>query len=153
MSFIGVQGLFGDKRETIVDVVTDASNQIVLGGPCFCRMYKCKGFYQHGATLARRAGKDLDEETKELEERSGVQLLNCHNSLSLYGVHHTKIPLYEGAPITVLDYVFLEMGKFISHPCHTKLSVPKNFRSGKLYRLLNSSNACGLYEEAKNIIK
>ena len=52
---------------------------------------------------------------------------------SLYKEHHAEIPLCVGAPITVLDYVFLEMRKFVSHPCHTKVSVTENFRCDKLY--------------------
>ena len=44
LSFIGVQGLFVDKRRAVVDIITDGSNQIVLGGPCFCRTYKCMDF-------------------------------------------------------------------------------------------------------------
>ena len=72
---------------------------------------------------------------------------------SLYKEHHAEIPLCVGAPITVLDYVFLEMRKFVSHPCHTKVSVTENFRCDKLYKLPKPNNACGSYEEAKNIIK
>ena len=142
-----------DKRGTIVDIITDTSNQIVLGGPCFCRTFKCKGFYQHKATLARHAKKSFEEGTKELEEGRGVQLLNCPYFPSLYKEHHAKIPLYGGGPITVLDYVFLEMRKFVSHPCHAKVSVTKYFRCDKLYQLPKPNNACGSYEEAKNIIK
>ena len=70
MSVIPVQGLFVDKRGAIVDIITDASNQIVLGGPYFCRTYKCKGFYQHRATLAGHAKRDFEEGTKKLEEGS-----------------------------------------------------------------------------------
>ena len=66
-----------DKRGTIVDIISDTSNQIVLGGPCFCRTFKCKGFYQYRATLARHAKRNFEERTKELEEGRGVQLLNC----------------------------------------------------------------------------
>ena len=142
-----------DKRGTIVDIITHTSNQIVLGGPCFCRTFKCKGFYQHKATLARHAKKSFEEGTKELEEGRGVQLLNCPYFPSLYKEHHAKIPLYGGGPITVLDYVFLEMRKFVSHPCHAKVSVTKYFRCDKLYQLPKPNNACGSYEEAKNIIK
>ena len=153
MSFISVQGLFADKRGTTVDIVTDALNQIVLAGPCFCRMYKCKRFYQHRATLARHAKRDFEEGTKELEEGSGVQLLNYPYFPSLCEEHRAKIPLYGGAPITVLHYVFLEMIKFVSHPCHIKVSVTEDFHCDKLYKLPKPNNACGSYEEAKNIIK
>ena len=45
------------------------------------------------------------------------------------------------------------MRKFLSHPCHTKVSVTENFRCDKLYKLPKPNNACGSYEEAKNIIK
>ena len=61
--------------------------------------------------------------------------------------------MYEGAPIKVLDYVFLEMRKFLSHPCHTKVSVTENFHCVKLYKLPKQDNAYGSYEEAKNLIK
>ena len=79
-------------------------------------MYKGKGFYQHRATVARHAKIDFEERTKELEGESGAQLLNCLYFLSLCEEHRTKILLYEGAPITVLDDVFLEIRKFVSHP-------------------------------------
>ena len=153
MSFIGVQCLFVDKRRTILDINTDASNQIILGGPCFYCTYKCKGFYQHTATLARHAKKYFEERTKELEEGSGVQLLDCPYISSLYEERHAEIPLHEGTPITVLDYVFLQMRKFVAHPCHTKVSVTENFRCEKLSKLPKPSNASGSYEEAKNVIK
>ena len=55
-----------------MDIITDGSNQIVLGGPCFCRTYKCMGFYQHRATLAGHAKRDFEEGTEELEEGSGA---------------------------------------------------------------------------------
>ena len=64
-----------------------------------------------------------------------------------------RYQLYGGGPITVLDYVFLEMRKFVSHPCHAKVSVTKYFRCDKPYQLPKPNNACGSYEEAKNIIK
>ena len=89
----------------------------------------------------------------ELEEGSGVQLLNCPYFPSLFEEHHARIPLYGGAPITVLDYVFLDVRKFASHPCYTKVCVTENFRCDKLYKLPKPNNACGSYEEAKNIIK
>ena len=89
----------------------------------------------------------------ELEEGSGVQLLNCPYFPSLFEEHHARIPLYGGAPITVLDYVFLDVRKFASHPCYTKVCVTENFRCDKLYKLPKPNNACGLYEETKSIIK
>ena len=45
------------------------------------------------------------------------------------------------------------MRKFVSHLCHTKLSVSENFRYDDFYKLPKRNNACGWYEEAKIIIK
>lgn len=79
-----------------------------------------------------------------------MQLLNFLYFTSLYEEHHAKISLHEGAPITVLDYAFIEMRKFVSHPCHTKLSVTENFRCRKHYKLPKPNNVCGSYEGVRN---
>ena len=56
------------------------------------------------------------------------QYLNYRYLPALYEQHWTsKTKLYVGAEISLLDHIFLEMRKFVSHPSATKSGVTKKF--------------------------
>ena len=44
-------------------------------------------------------------------------------------------PLYDGARITVGEYIFLEFRKFVSHPSFAKKTVSDNFRDDRDFKL------------------
>ena len=72
----------------------------------------------------------------------------------MYQTHKlATTPLYLNSDITILDYIFLEFRKFVSHPSYAKTTVSETFRSDGLFKL-PKPNACPKdFAAAKHSIK
>ena len=64
-----------------------------------------------------------------------------------------KTPLYDGARITVGEYIFLEFRKFVSHPSFAKRTVSDNFRDDRDFKLPKPNYGPSSFATAKSMIK
>ena len=71
-----------------------------------------------------------------------VQMPSCSFDPNLYESHWSaKTKLYNGSNISMLDHIYLELRKFVSHPNHSKAAVTESFRSDKLFKLHIPNNS------------
>ena len=132
--------------------------------PCKCASHKCGGRLVSKKTLKRHAQDDFNsllkkahtqnEQRAEVDEADCPRLEGYEYPESMYQTHWAaNTPLYGEARITVLDYIFLEMLKFTSHPSYAKETVTENCRQDKHHKL-PLDNKCPLsFTSAKNMIK
>ena len=72
----------------------------------------------------------------------------------LYETHWSSMTkLYDGAPISVLEYIYLEFRKFVAHPFHTKSAVTENFLTDKKYKLPQPNAVMTSFDNARSAIK
>ena len=84
---------------------------------------------------------------------STTQLYGCSFNPELYETHPMAAKnLYDGSSISVLDYIFLEFRKFVSHPHYAKKSVTENFKSDKDFKLPKPSFGPETFEAAKRMV-
>ena len=61
--------------------------------------------------------------------------------------------LYDATTLTVLDHIYLEMRKFVTHPSYSKETVSENFRCDALFKLPKPNKCRTSYENEKQVIK
>ena len=85
---------------------------------------------------------------------NSTKLTNCSFDPNMYVQHETaKTPLYKDADITLLDYIFVEFRKFVSHPSYAKATVSEDFRTDSLFKLPKPNNCPRDFDHAKGLIK
>ena len=72
---------------------------------------------------------------------------------NIYKTHpQAQISLYSGADISMLDYIFVEMRKFVSHPSYAKVTVTENFQYDKVFKLPKPNCCPSSFRKAKTTI-
>ena len=82
------------------------------------------------------------------------RLDGCSNNPISYETNELAlINLYAGSKISVLDFIFIEFRKFVSHPSYAKRSVTENFRSDVEFKLPKPNLCPASFEYAKGFVK
>ena len=123
------------------------------GIPCRCSSHKCKGTLLSKNTITKHAKEDIclmKQTSKSLLPR----LDGCsYNPISYETNELALLNLYAGSEISVLDYIFIEFRKFVSHPSYAKRSVTENFRSDKEFKLPKPDLCPSSFDNAKGLVK
>ena len=107
-------------------------------------------------TIASHSKEDyvLIKSKQEKIYSSSQRLHGCSYNPSLYETHvASKTPLYSNAEISILDYIFIEFRKFVSHPSYAKTTVSETFRTDGLFKLPKPNNCPKDFTTAKLAIK
>ena len=114
------------------------SHPVKMSARCKCMTYKCGGLMVSRDTLRKHA--DLDYQRlhsmHRAREECALETPRLQTPALPESAYKTsavfKTPLYDGARITVGEYIFLEFRKFVSHPSFAKRTVSDNFRDDRL---------------------
>ena len=82
------------------------------------------------------------------------RLSGCNFDPDLYDSHPAaKTSLYKNSEISVLDYIFVEFRKFVSHPGYAKTTVSETFRTDSLLKLPKPNHCPKDFSSGKHLIK
>ncbi|XP_066925721.1 uncharacterized protein [Clytia hemisphaerica] len=130
------------------------NSRLAGGRPCNCTSYRCNGAIRSSKTIYRHAKTDASYAIQKTTAPLETQNIDCPYYPGLFETHPAaKTPLFLDADISVLDHIFLEFRKFVSHPSYAKATVSESFRNDKLFKLPKPNESCSSYEEAKAKIK
>ena len=120
-----------------------------------CKSHHCEGFHRSKNTLTQHAKEDfMMLKQQQIRTANNIKLSGCSFDPSLYNDHKlAKTALYVGSNISVLDYIFLEFRKFVSHPLSSKEAVSENFRIDTLFKLPKPNFCPKNYQDAKSQIR
>lgn len=132
---------------------------VIMTTPCKCSFYKCRGRLVSRKTLYNHSKKDL--EVINLNNRESIattmkspSLSRCSFPESAYKTHHAATTqLYEKSSLSLLDYIFLEMRKFVSHPSFSKETVSENLRTDGEFKLPKPNMCPKTFYAARDVIK
>lgn len=124
--------------------------------PCWCLSHNCKGVLRNRKTVSKHSNEDLKKKIARYDTCyiSTPKLSNSYFKPDQYEEHFAmKIPLYNNAKISLLEYIFVEMRKFVSHPHYSKNTVTETFRTDKEFKLPRPNQCPNDFNSAKTVIK
>ena len=120
---------------------------------CYCESNNCNGKNVTVRTMKRHVRSDFVKRKAAKESMNSQNIsAKCTYYPPLYDSHWTaQTKLYEGSDHSVLDYVYMEIRNFVSHPSHTKEAVSTNFETNRKI-LPQPNHACDSFADARTTI-
>ena len=123
---------------------------------CFCESYDCNGKLVADRVMKRHVKKDYEKkkEKRMVNDGKGPNLASIVPFYPrLYETHWTaNTRLYKDSKHSVLEYIYLELKNFVSHPSHTKAAVTTNLETVSTL-LPQPNNGFNTFNEARDAIK